>query len=171
MLKKTITYKNFDNETVTDDFYFNLTKAELVELEVSEKEGIAETLQAIVNAEDRAMIIEYFKKIILLAYGERSSDGRKFIKSPDIANAFSHTEAYSELFMELSSDAKAAAMFVNGIMPASLMVETAPLPDTDTTPEMLLVPSNPTPEAKLPQDVIEAMSKEELVAWVQANTQ
>lgn len=168
MLKKTITYKNFDNETVTDDFYFNLTKAELVELEVSEKEGIAETLQAIVNAEDRAMIIEYFKKIILLAYGERSSDGRKFIKSPDIANAFSHTEAYSELFMELSSDANAATVFVKGIMPANLITETATLPDTK--PDMLVGPGNPTPEAKLPQDVIEAMSKEELVAWVQANT-
>lgn len=159
MLKKTITYENFDGATVTEDFYFNLTKAELVELELSEKDGLAETLQAIVKAEDRAKIIEYFKKIILMSYGERSADGKKFLKSDDIANSFSHTEAYSQLFMELSSDAAAASVFVNGIMPASLMAETASLPPV--TPEILVGPGNPTPP-QTTQKAIEEMSREEL---------
>ena len=67
MLKKSITYKNFDDETVTEEFYFNMTKAELVELELSEQDGLADTLQAIIDAKDGAKIIEYFKKIILMA--------------------------------------------------------------------------------------------------------
>lgn len=129
MLKKSITYKNFDDETVTEDFYFNMTKAELVELELSEN-GMAETLQAIVKAQDGAQIIAYFKKIILLSYGERSEDGRRFLKSKEMSDSFSHTEAYSNLFMELATDAKAASAFVNGIMPSDLMTEVAALPPT-----------------------------------------
>ena len=129
MLKKSITYKNFDGDTVTEDFYFNMTKAELVELELSESGGLAETLKAIIDSKDGAKIIEYFKKIILMSYGERSVDGRRFMKSPEIANSFSHTEAYSSLFMELATDAKEAADFVNGIMPSDLVSEASALPN------------------------------------------
>ena len=132
MLKKAITYKNFDDETVTEEFYFNMTKAELVELELSEQGGLADTLKAIVDAKDGAKIIEYFKKIILMSYGERSADGRRFIKSQELSDSFSHTEAYSQLFMELATDAASATAFVNGIMPSDLAEEVAAIPATVT---------------------------------------
>lgn len=132
MLKKSITYKNFDDETVTEEFYFNMTKAELVEFELSEQDGLSDTLKAIVDAKDGAKIIDYFKKIILMAYGERGDDGRRFIKSKELASAFSHTEAYSQLFMELATDAEAASAFIAGIMPSDLAEEVAKLPATVT---------------------------------------
>ena len=123
MIKKTVTYTNYNDEEVTEDFFFNLTKAELVELELSEKDGLAETLQAIVKEEDGKQIVEYFKKIILMGYGEKSSDGRRFIKNEALREEFSQTEAFSELFIELATDAGAAATFINGLVPAKLVAE------------------------------------------------
>jgi len=157
MLKKSITYKNFDNETVTEDFYFNMTKAELVELELSERGGLGDTLKAIVDSKDGAKIIEYFKKIILLSYGERSEDGRRFVKSPELAETFSHTEAYSELFMALATDANMAAAFVAGIMPSDLTEEVAALPNTVTE-----VHSPALEEPKVVKD-LSSLTREELV--------
>ena len=158
MLKKSITYKNFDDETVTEEFYFNMTKAELVELELSEQSGLSDTLKAIIDAKDGSKIIEYFKKIILLAYGERSEDGRRFIKSPELAASFSHTEAYSQLFMELATDADAATAFISGIMPSDLAEEIAALPDTVTE-----IHTTPIPDTVDNKDISE-MSAEELRA-------
>ena len=117
MLKKTITYTDYNNVERTEDFYFNLTKAELMELEMSTTGGLAEMINRIVAAQDAPQIINVFKKLVLKAYGEKSPDGRRFIKTPEIAEAFSQTEAYSILFMELATDATAASDFVNGIVP------------------------------------------------------
>lgn len=161
MLKKSITYKNFDDETVTEEFYFNMTKAELVELELSEQSGLADTLKAIIDAKDGAKIIEYFKKIILMAYGERGDDGRRFIKSKELADSFSHTEAYSQLFMELATDANAATTFINGIMPSDLAEEVANLPATVTEVH------NPVTEVPT-QKPLEEMSADELRALLTA---
>ena len=117
MLKKTITYTDFNDEEVTEDFHFNLTKAEVIEWELSTEDGIAETIQKIVKTKDGKQIIEIFKGLILKAYGVKSKDGRKFVKSEESRNDFVSTEAYSDLFIELSTDATAAAAFVNAIIP------------------------------------------------------
>lgn len=117
MLKKTISYVDYDGNDRTEDFYFNLNKAEIVELELSTTGGLTKTLEKIVQEKDNKRIVEYFKDIILKAYGEKSADGRRFIKSQELRDAFEQTEAYAELFMELSSNAKAAAEFVSGVVP------------------------------------------------------
>lgn len=123
MLKKTITYTDYNGVERTEDFYFNLTKAELMEMELSAAGGLAEKLRRIVNSKDNAIIVNTFKEIILNAYGEKSDDGRRFIKSKEIRDAFSQTEAYSELFIELSTDADAAEMFINKVVPSDLEKE------------------------------------------------
>ena len=118
MLKKTITYTDYNEVERTEDFYFNLTKAEIMEMELSTTGGLSEMITRIVNAKDAPAIIKIFKELILKAYGEKSADGKRFIKSPEISEAFAQTEAYSILFMELSTNADAAAKFVNAIVPA-----------------------------------------------------
>lgn len=118
MLKKTITYTDFNGVERTEDFFFNLSKAEIMEMEMSTTGGLAELIQKVVQTQDAPAIIKIFKDLVLKAYGEKSADGKRFIKSDELAVAFSQTEAYSNLFMELATDADAAAKFVNGIIPA-----------------------------------------------------
>ena len=120
MLKKTITYTDYNDVTRTEDFYFNLSKAELMEMEMSTSGGLAEMIQKIVAAQDTPSIIKIFKELILKAYGEKSSDGKRIVKSEEISNAFAQTEAFSDLFMELATDADAASAFINGIIPADM---------------------------------------------------
>jgi hypothetical protein len=120
MLKKTITYNDYNGTERTEDFYFNLSKAEIMEMEMGTSGGLAEMIQRIVAAQDAPAIIKIFKDLVLKAYGEKSADGKRFIKSEELAIAFSQTEAYSILFMELATDADAAAKFVNGIIPADV---------------------------------------------------
>lgn len=117
MLKKTIAYTDFDGNERKEDFYFNLTKAEVAEMEMTTEGGLAKMLEKIVAAKDSKRIIEVFKDLVLRAYGEKSPDGKRFIKSQEIRDAFSQTEAYSDLFMELATNADVAAKFVNGIIP------------------------------------------------------
>ena len=120
MIKKTVTYEDFDGNQRTEDFYFNLTKAELTEMEMSLNGGLSQLLSKIVHENDNAKIIEYFKKIVIGSYGEKSLDGRHFMKSEQIREEFASSAAYSEIFMELASDADKAAEFVNGIMPKGM---------------------------------------------------
>lgn len=124
MLKKTISYTDYNGVERTEDFYFNLSKAELMEMELTTAGGLAETIQKIIKTQDAPAIIKIFKDLILKAYGEKSSDGKRFIKIDEnghlLSNAFSQTEAYSNLFMELASNDKAAADFVNGIIPSNM---------------------------------------------------
>ena len=117
MIKKTMTYTNYNNEEVTEDFYFNLTKAECLEMEMVAQGSLAEQLEAIVKSKDKKKIVETFKEIVLKAYGVKSQDGRRFIKTPELAAEFAQTEAYSDLFMELATKTDAAIEFVNGIIP------------------------------------------------------
>ena len=126
MIKKSITYTDYNGVERKEDFYFNLTKAEIMEMEMSTAGGLAEMIQKIVAAQDAPAIIKIFKELVLKAYGEKSADGKRFIKSEEIATAFSQTEAYSILFMELATDAEAAAAFVNGIVPADVAQQAAP---------------------------------------------
>ena len=117
MLKKTVTYTDYNGSERTEDFYFNLTKAEIMEMELTTVGGLSAMIEKIVAAKDGPTIIKTFKDLVLKAYGEKSADGRRFIKSPEIAEAFSQTEAYSQIFMELATDDEAAAKFVNGVIP------------------------------------------------------
>ncbi len=119
MLKKTITYTDFNGVERKENFYFNLTKAEVIEMEMSVNGGMAEQIQKIIDAQDVTTIIKVFKEIILKAYGVKSDDGRRFIKSKEVTDDFAQTEAYSILFTELATDAEAAAAFINGIMPSA----------------------------------------------------
>ena len=120
MLKKTIKYTDYNGEEQTEDFYFNLSKAELTEMELSTTGGYGEMLQGIVAAEEHTKLVPIIKDIIFKSYGEKSDDGKRFIKSPELSTAFSQTEAYSELFMEIATDADASAAFVNGIIPTDV---------------------------------------------------
>lgn len=117
MLKKTMTYVDYNGTKRTEDFYFNLTKAELMELELTTEGGLVERLQKIVDAKDAPEIIKQFKKIILMAYGKKSDDGKRFEKSEKLSEEFAQTEAYSDLFMLLATNAEEAAKFVNAIVP------------------------------------------------------
>lgn len=120
MIKKTIEYVDYNGTERKEDFYFNLTKAEVMEMEMSTTGGLAEMITRIVAAQDAPAIIKIFKELVLKAYGQKSADGKRFIKSKELADEFSQTEAYSQLFMELATDAEAAAAFVNGIVPADI---------------------------------------------------
>lgn len=117
MFKKTIAYTDYDGNEREEDFYFNLTEAEITEMEMGINGGLTKMLEQIVKAQDTKQIVDIFKKLILKAYGEKSLDGKYFDKSPEVAKRFSQTEAYSKLFMELATDSKAASDFFNEIVP------------------------------------------------------
>jgi hypothetical protein len=117
MLKKTIKYIDFDGNERTEDFHFNLTKAEVTEMELSHKGGLLKTIEKVIQTQDHKQIVDIFKDLILRSYGEKSPDGRRFVKSQELKDSFVQTEAYSDLFMELASDAQMASAFVNGIIP------------------------------------------------------
>lgn len=125
MIKKTITYSDYNGVERTEDFYFNLTKAEVMEMEMSKKGGLAETIQRIVAAQDQPAIINIFKDLITKAYGVKSPDGRRFMKSQEIIDDFVQTEAFSILFMELATNSDEASKFVNGIVPADISKQIA----------------------------------------------
>lgn len=116
MLKKTIVYTDYEGNERTDDFYFNLNQPELLEMNVSEKGGLEKVIEKIIATDDFKKLVEIFKEIILKAYGEKSLDGRRFVKSKELSEQFSQTEAYSILFMELALNAESAAAFINGII-------------------------------------------------------
>jgi hypothetical protein len=120
MLKKTLTYTDYEGVERKEDFYFNLNKAELLEMELSEKGGVQKLVERLIAEEDSKRIIELFKDLILKACGVKSPDGKRFIKTPEIRDAFSQSEAYVELFMELATNSDSAVAFVNGIMPQNM---------------------------------------------------
>jgi hypothetical protein len=188
VLKKTITYVNFDEEEVTKDYYFNISKAELakVELEYGGANGIQTAFKNLLAAKDAEAIIAMFERFILMSYGERSNDGERFVKTPELTEAFRHTAAYSELFYELATSAEAGADFITGIMPKDVrdklpkdiattaMSQAVELP-TSEVPKVLFGETetdnrtHPNPSAqtviKLPgQDELLSVTREELQA-------
>lgn len=126
MIKWPITYTDYNGDTQTEELYFNINKAEVLELNLNANGAYGEYLQRIVNLRDGAKIASEFKKIILMAYGEKSADGRRFIKSQDMRDAFEQSEAYSELYVQLATDPAAAEKFIKGVLPAESTG--APLP-------------------------------------------
>lgn len=123
MLKRSITYEDFNGETTTDIFYFNISKPELIELEVEVDQGFTNWLQQIIETKEKKGLIEQFKRIILLAYGEKTPDGKRFVKSDELREQFSQTAAYQTLFMELATDDDAAAAFLKGVLPNDMVAE------------------------------------------------
>lgn len=120
MFKKTITYTDFNGNERTEDYYFHLSKAELAEMDLSKTGGFQSYIERIIAADDRETLVALFKGLILDTYGEKDVSGKRFIKSPELSEAFSQTPAYSELFMELLSNEDAAAEFVNNVIPSDL---------------------------------------------------
>lgn len=120
MLKKTIKYTDYNGVERTEDFYFNLNKAEIMEMQLTTVGGLDAYLKKIVSAQDMPTLMRIFKDLVLKSYGVKSDDGRRFIKNDQLREEFEQTEAYSILYMELSTDAEAAAAFVNGIIPADV---------------------------------------------------
>lgn len=120
MLKKTITFVDYNGVERTEDFYFDLNQAEITEMELSEDGGLSATIQKIVATKDMPSLIKIFKSLILKAYGEKSADGRRFIKSDELSREFTQTPAYSKLFMELAQDEQKASEFINAIVPQEI---------------------------------------------------
>lgn len=120
MLKREITYEDFNGDTVTDVFYFNISKPEIIEMEVEHEGGLNNWFKSVIEAKDNKTILAKFKEIILLAYGQKSEDGKRFIKNAELRENFSQTAAYQTLFMELASGADIAAKFLIGVLPKDM---------------------------------------------------
>lgn len=120
MLREKITYEDYNGTERTETFHFNLKKSEIMEMELGTAGGFAEMMQKIIDAKDTPAIVKVFKELILKAYGIPSADGKRFIKNDQVREEFEQTEAYSQLFMKLATDADAASAFVKGIVPADL---------------------------------------------------
>lgn len=118
MISKTITYTDYNDVKRTETFYFNFTKAEVMEMELGITGGLSEMIQKIIDTQDFPALVKLWKDLVLKSYGEKSADGRKFIKNDEVRDNFAQTEAYSMLFMELATDAAKASEFVNGIIPS-----------------------------------------------------
>ena len=161
MLKKTIKYTNYDGEEIVEDFYFNLSRAEIAEMQLRTPGGYEAKLQKVIDTKEPGLIVETFKSFIHDSYGVKSDDGKRFIKSADLLAEFVQKEAYSELFMELVTDEDAAAEFVAGIMPKSL--ETTPQGDNRSQPQDRL--PKKTQDVELPKSDPEY---EAFLAWKQS---
>lgn len=123
MLKKVIKYEDYNGVQREETFYFNLNKAELAEMELTIEGGLAAKIEAIINTKNIPELTNLFKDIIMKAYGKKSEDGKRFIKSKELSEEFVQTEAYVELFMSLLSNEEAAAQFINNILPKDLVKE------------------------------------------------
>lgn len=123
MLKRTIKYKDYDGNELEEDFYFNLNKSELVKLQTSVPGGLEQMLKTIINTKDGNAIMSMFAKVIHLAYGKKSPDGKRFVKSEEISEEFEQTLAYDQLFMELVTDADKAAAFIKAILPSEVLAD------------------------------------------------
>lgn len=117
MLKKTVTYIDFDGNERTEDFFFNLTEQEIAEMELSTEGGLGNFINKAVAAKSQVELIELFKKLILAAYGVKSADGRRFVKNDAVREDFMSIQAFSDIYMELVQDADKASAFFNGIVP------------------------------------------------------
>ena len=123
MIKKTVTYTDFDGNERTEDFYFHLTEQELAEWELSADGGLSGVLTRIINSRDDKKLMEIFKDLLIRSYGVKTPDGRGFIKNEEVLNSFKYTQAFSDIYMELATNDVAASEFVNGIIPANLVKE------------------------------------------------
>jgi len=141
MYKREITYEDLDGNPVTDTFYFNLTKTELMTMGADYKDGYEQILKRIIETKDTASLIVEFKKIINASYGVRGEDGKRFIKNPEVLEAFQQTGAYDVLFMEFATDDVAAAAFINGAFPKDIAETVQKEMSTSGTPPYPVKPT------------------------------
>lgn len=120
MYKITETYTDYDDNQRTEDFYFNYSKAELADLQFSVAGGLAGMIDKIIKTNDIPELVKLFRELIQKAYGQKSNDGRRFIKSPELTKEFTETVAYSQIYMRLATDSKAAQEFINKVVPKSM---------------------------------------------------
>ena len=120
MYKITETYTDYDDNQRTEDFYFNYSEAELADLQFSVSGGLAGMIDKIIKTNDMPKLVELFRELIQKAYGEKSNDGRRFMKSPELTKEFTETVAYSQIYMRLATDSKAAQEFINNVVPKSM---------------------------------------------------
>src|SRR5580765_4280790 len=130
MLKREIEFEDFNGVKTTEVFYFNISKPELIEMEVEYDQGFGQFLQDIVEAKNNKELIKHFKAIVLKAYGQKSEDGKRFIKSDQLREEFSQTAAYEALFMELATDDNAASNFLMAVLPKDMVAQ---IPSTQLT--------------------------------------
>ena len=123
MIMQTITYTDYNGNERKENFFFNLSKAELMEMEASKKGGLSNYIQSIIEAQDVAQLMGLFKELIIKSYGVKSPDGKRFIKNQEVVDEFIQSEAYSELYVMLATDEQKATAFVNGIIPQSIVMK------------------------------------------------
>lgn len=128
MIKWPITYTDYNGDERTEDFYFNLNKAEVMEMNLNANGALSEYYKRLVDLHDGKQIAEEYKKLILSAYGEKSLDGRRFVKSQKLRDEFEQTEAFAELYMQLATEEGAAARFIEGVLPKAS--QGAPVPES-----------------------------------------
>jgi len=121
MLKRRIEFEDFNGDQTSDIFYFNISKPELIELEVEYDQGFGKMLESIIESKDNRELVGHFKKLVLLAYGQKSEDGKRFIKTEQLREEFAQSAAYIELFMELATSDDAAITFLRGILPKDMV--------------------------------------------------
>jgi hypothetical protein len=141
MLKREIKYEDFDGKEVTETFYFNISKPELIELEVEFEQGFGKMLENIIETKDHKELIKKFKEIVLLAYGVKSEDGKRFVKSDQLREEFSQSAAYNTLFMELATDDNAAVVFLKNVLPKDMVGQI----DETTLASLPTPPTSPSP--------------------------
>lgn len=142
MLTKTVKYTDYNGNERTETLNFNLTKAEIAEMELSMPGGMSATVQRIIEAQDTKELIAIFKDLLLSSYGVKSPDGRRFIKNEQLREEFSQTEAYSEMFMELATNAEAASEFINKIIPTDMQEQLKNMPED--VKKQIEMATNPT---------------------------
>lgn len=180
MLKKTIEYLDLDGNKVRDVFYFNLSKAELAEMELRSNGTFAQNLMKIVADKNGDAIIDTFQDLIRRSYGVRGEDGKRFIKNEQVWQEFIETDAYSELFMELVTNAQAGADFIHGVIPAEMAQKAVEnrgqiqvdLPKSDEVVPAFKMPTEgmiTTSGAQVTRSELASMSTDEVVAFLQKN--
>ena len=174
MLRKVIKYNDLNGNPTQGEFYFHLSKADVVKLQVSKKGGLEAWLRRIVAAEDESAIIQEFENLIRLSAGKKSDDGKRFIRDPEVLSEFFDTDAYSEFFMELCTNAEAAAEFINGIIPDDLAetmarVKAGQVEKLDQAEARIRkLEDGPTPQRVLTKAEAVAMDADELQAMLAA---
>ena len=134
MVVKKIKYTDFNGVEREEEFMFNLTEAEITEMELTTDGGLSDSIKKIISAQDTPQIIETFKMLLLKSYGEKKTKKKRIIKSDELSKEFTQTNAYSQLFMELAYDDKAAVAFINGIIPESMRERVAENNSDDASP-------------------------------------
>lgn len=127
MIKKTVTYTDYNGEERTESFYFHYTEAEILDMEMSEEGSFADRIQRIIDAKDKTALMKLIKKFVIDAYGVKSEDGKRFMKNDDLKTAFVECPAYSDIFMEMVTNDEVAAEFVNGVIPNTMKDRVAKL--------------------------------------------